>query len=83
MIDSYRYDSSDLLQQRQFALAAVATHNKSGVCTESYEFCDKVIQTGKIAEIIERHAEGGDMMAAFAEVNELYEEHLKKWPPKS
>ena len=83
MIDSYRYDSSDLQQQRQFALAAVATHNKSGVCTESYHFCDKVIQDGVIAEIIERYADTDDMFAAFAEVNELYQEHLKKWPPKS
>ena len=75
MIDSYRYDNSDLLDQRKFALAAITQFNQ--IDRESYEFCDKVIQTGVIGELIEKYSEGGNMMEAFKEVNELYKDHLK------
>ena len=45
MIDSYRYDNSDLLDQRKFALAALVQYNTIG--REAYEFCDEIIE-GKL-----------------------------------
>tara|TARA_A100001035_G_C27445193_1_gene347724 strand:- start:206 stop:442 length:237 start_codon:yes stop_codon:yes gene_type:complete len=78
MIDSYRYDNSDLLDQRKFALAALVQYNTIG--REAYEFCDEIIKTGIIADLIEKYSEGGDMMAAFSEVNSLYQIHLENRP---
>ena len=73
MIDSYRYDSTDLAERR-FALAAIT---QSHIPARVYEFCDSFTRSGEAKELIRKYVhEGGDTIAAFREVVEIYRKHL-------
>jgi|TARA_Y200000002_G_scaffold164524_1_gene135754 hypothetical protein len=75
MIDSYRYDSTDLAERR-FALAAI-TQSHIPIDAKVYEFCDSFTRSGKAKELIRKYVyEGGDTIAAFREIVEIYREHL-------